>query len=393
MPRTRVLFCSSTMDGGGSERQLLYLLKGLDRTVFEPSLYLLRATGQLLEQIPSDCPVSDFWTGRTRPKLNWPGRIYKQQVQHLAQHIRNHGIQVVYDRLFHMTMISGPACLQSRCARVSTIVSPPQFDVQRTENRWRWIKRRCLAKAYASSQALLSVSQGTALASAKYYRIPGQRFEVVMSPIDTKTIEAKSMSPIEFPRWSNSVKNIVAVGRLGAEKGHADLIEAFALLVQKRGKQFHLHIAGEGALRENLEGLIAKLNVSDCAFLHGYVANPYPLLKHADLMVLPSRYEGLPNVMLEAMLCGCPVLATNTEQGAGEYLRQYPLGDLVPIGNIPLMLERMENCFDQPAKWKTRAQVAYHHVRQHHDLDRWIQRVSEILLRVSGTPVPGNPVP
>jgi glycosyltransferase involved in cell wall biosynthesis len=189
------------------------------------------------------------------------------------------------------------------------------------------------------------------------------------------------------------VKNIVAVGRLGAEKGHADLIEAFALLVQKRGKQFHLHIAGEGALRENLEGLIAKLNVSDCAFLHGYVANPFPLLKHADLMVLPSRYEGLPNVMLEAMLCGCPVLATNTEQGAGEYLRQYPLGDLVPIGNIPLMLERMENCFDQPAKWKTRAQVAYHHVRQHHDLDRWIQRVSEILLRVSGTPVPGNPVP
>ncbi|MFM8398992.1 MAG: glycosyltransferase [Pirellula sp.] len=388
MPRTRVLFCSSTMDGGGSERQLLYLLKGLDRKVFEPSLYLLRTTGQLLEQIPSDCPVSDFWTGREPTKLNWPGRDYKLQIKHLAQHICSHGIQVLYDRLFHMTMISGPACLRARCARVSTIVSPPQFDVERTETRWRWIKRRYLAKAYASSQALLSVSQGTAIASSKYYRIPSERFEVVMSPIDTKTIEVKASMPIEFPRWSNSVKNIVAIGRLGAEKGHSDLIEAFALLVQKRGKQFNLHIAGEGVLRESLEGLIAQRNLSDCAFLHGYVSNPYPLLKQADLMVLPSLYEGLPNVMLEAMLCQCPVLATNTEQGAGEYLRQYPLGDLVPIGSIPLMLERMENCFDQPEKWKARAAVAYHHVLEHHDLDRWIQRVSGILLRAAETKLP-----
>jgi glycosyltransferase involved in cell wall biosynthesis len=105
-------------------------------------------------------------------------------------------------------------------------------------------------------------------------------------------------------------------------------------------------------------------------------------------MVLPSRYEGLPNVMLEAMLCHCPVLATNTEQGAGEYLRQYPLGDLVPIGNIPLMLERMEDCFDQPEKWKARAAVAYHHVCEHHDLDRWIQKVSGILLQAAETKVP-----
>lgn len=376
------------MDGGGSERQLLYLLKGLDRDVFEPSLYLLSATGPLLDQVPDDCEVTAFWNDRSPPRFNWPGRIHHQQIKHLAEHLRTGGIQVVYDRLFHMTMISGPACLQARCARVSTIVSPPQFDVERRDNRWRWIKRRRLARAYSASQSLLSVSQGTALAAAKYYGIPGQRFEIVPSPIDTKTIEAKASMPIEFPRWSNSVKNIVAIGRLGAEKGHSDLIEAFALLVQKRGKQFNLHIAGQGPLRESLEKRISELNLVDSAFLHGHVSNPYPLLKQADLMVLPSRYEGLPNVMLEAMLCQCPVLATNTEQGAGEYLRQYPLGDLVPMGNIPLMLERMENCFDQPEKWKARAAVAYHHVLEHHDLDRWIQRVSGILLRAAETKLP-----
>ncbi|MFM7516768.1 MAG: hypothetical protein ACKO3V_07490, partial [Pirellula sp.] len=72
MPRTRVLFCSSTMDGGGSERQLLYLLKGLDRKVFEPSLYLLSATGPLLDQVPDDCGVTAFWNDRSPPRFNWP---------------------------------------------------------------------------------------------------------------------------------------------------------------------------------------------------------------------------------------------------------------------------------------------------------------------------------
>ena len=373
------------MDGGGSERQLLYLLKGLDRSLFEPSLYLLRATGALLDQIPSDCPMTAFWTDRSAPKFNWPGRIHHQQIQHLAQHIHAARIQVVYDRLFHMTMISGPACRQAHCARVSTIVSPPQFDVERPDNRWRWIKRRRLAKAYAASQALLSVSQGTALAAAEYYGIPGQRFEIVPSPIDTKTIQAKSLEAIQFPLWSSNAKNIVAIGRLGSEKGHADLLEAFALLVAQRGKAYHLHIAGEGPLRHPLEERIRVLNLSECAFLHGHVSNPYPLLEQGDLFVLPSRYEGLPNVMLEAMLCRCPILATNTAQGAGEYLRQFPLGDLVPIGDIPWMTRSMLDCFDNNDKWKARAEVAYHHVREHHDLDHWIQTLSGILQRAAAS--------
>lgn len=376
------------MDGGGSERQLLYLLRGLDRSQFEPSLYLLRATGPLLDQIPSDCPVSAFWTERKAPRFNWPGRIHQQQIEHLAEHLRREKIDVVYDRLFHMTMISGPACGRARCARVSTIVSPPQFDVQRPDNRWRWIKRKRLAKAYAASQSLLSVSQGTALAAAKFYGIPGQRFEIVPSPIDIKTIQAKSLEPIPFPGWSSNVKNIVAIGRLGSEKGHRDLLEAFALLVAERGKQYHLHIAGDGPLRQSLQDRIDELNLSDCAFLHGHLSNPYPLLSNADLFVLPSRYEGLPNVMLEAMLCRCPILATNTEQGAGEYLRQYPLGDLVAIGSITQMLFSMFNCFDDPGKWKARAEVAYHHVQQHHDLDRWIQTLSGILQRAAQTKLP-----
>jgi glycosyltransferase involved in cell wall biosynthesis len=388
MKRIRVLFCSSTMDGGGSERQLLYLLKGLDRSLFEPWLYLLRATGPLLNQIPEDCPMRAFWTDRPSPKINWPGRIHRQQIQHLANHIRTQGIDVLYDRLFHMTMISGPACLEAHCARVSTIVSPPQFDVMRRDNRWRWIKRRRLAKAYAASQALLSVSQGTAQAAADFYRIPMSRFEIVPSPIDIKTIETKSQQTIGLPTWTEPTKKIVAIGRLGTEKGHPELLEAFALLVANCGKNYQLHIAGEGPLRQSLENRIRELNLNDCAFLHGHMSNPYPLLKQGDLFVLPSHYEGLPNVMLEAMLCRCPILATNTEQGAGEYLRAEPLGELVPVASISGLLVSMIDRFENPTKWTTRAELAYHHVLKHHNLEHWIQSLSGILQRATQSQVP-----
>ena len=276
MPRIRVLLSSSTMAGGGSERQLLYLLRGLDRSHFEPILYLLRDTGEFLPQIPSDVEKVAFWTNRNPPWLNWPGRIHHQQVQHLAETLREKKIAVAYDRLFHMTMISGPACTQAGVPRVSTIVSPPQFDLERAENRWRWIKRKKLARAYASSDALLSVSRGTADASAAYYGISASKFEIVESPIDIAGIEAKAQASIDgilSPTSSGTEppKRIVAVGRLSNEKGHRELLEAFALLSVELGKNYHLHIAGNGPLHDVLTQRIAELNLQDVVHLHGHL--------------------------------------------------------------------------------------------------------------------------
>jgi glycosyltransferase involved in cell wall biosynthesis len=159
-------------------------------------------------------------------------------------------------------------------------------------------------------------------------------------------------------------------------------------MIANSGKKYQLHIAGEGPLRQALENRIRELNLNDCAFLHGHVSNPYPLLKQADLFVLPSHYEGLPNVMLEAMLCHCPILATNTQQGAGEYLRAEPLGELVPVASISGLLTAMIDRFENPNPWTARADLAYHHVQKHHNLEHWIQSLSGILLRAAQSQVP-----
>ncbi len=125
----RILLCSSSMSGGGSERQLLNLLRGLDRKRFQPMLYLLYREGELLSEVPNDVPIHAYWERHQRPKWNWPGRIHRTQVADLRTLLMQQQIDVTYDRLFHMAMLTGPATRNSSIARVSTIVSPPSRDL------------------------------------------------------------------------------------------------------------------------------------------------------------------------------------------------------------------------------------------------------------------------
>ena len=388
--RIRVLLCSSSMDGGGSEKQLLNLLQGLDRDRFEPVLYLLYESGVLLEEVPEDVKRFAFWSEITIPRWNWPGRIHSLQVQHLAKLLRREQIDVVYDRLFHMTLITGPATERTQTPRISTIVSPPQFDLARSEKTWITMKKIALRKAYSTATALLSVGAGTADNAAKYYKIPRDAFQVMLSPIDIERIDSESLMPWTGPGLRQNRKQIISIGRLSDEKGHRYLIQAFAKYMNAvkmdQAPAADLHLVGDGVLRKELESLTASLNISDCVFFHGQVHGPFSLLKQCDLLVLPSLYEGMPNALLEAMACRVPVLATNTAQGAGELLRNHPLGTLVSKANADEMANAIQDRFQRPAPWLEKIDAAREYVETNHCLQAWIDNISQLLLRIAKKP-------
>jgi glycosyltransferase involved in cell wall biosynthesis len=388
--RIKILLCSSSMDGGGSERQLLYLLRGLDRERFEPYLYLLYETGVLLEEVPADVKRIAFWSDVRFPKLNWPGRIHRMQVNHMASTLARLKIDAVYDRLFHMTLVTGPATRRMSVPRVSTIVSPPQFDLARSEKRWIHWKKRALRSAYANANALLTVGAGTADNAAEYYDLPRNRFQVMLSPIDIDRIDRESNRS-----WSGAVlrpnrKHIVSIGRLSDEKGHRYLIQAFAKYTQwvamEKVPAADLHLVGDGVLRRELESLAAHLGIADNVFFHGQVYSPFALLRQCDLLCLPSLYEGMPNALLEAMACKVPVLATNTAQGAGELLRANPLGTLVAKGNSDELADAIRNRFEYPAPWLARIEPARQYVENHHSMEAWIDNISQVLSRIVRKP-------
>jgi len=375
------------MDGGGSEKQLLYLLKGLDRDRFEPVLYLLYESGVLLDEVPEDVKRIAFWSENTFPRWNWPGRIHGLQVQHLAKVIEREQIDVVYDRLFHMTLITGPATERTKTARISTIVSPPQFDLARSEKRWLTMKKKTLHRAYSTANALLTVGAGTADNASEYYNIPRSDFQVMLSPIDLERIDAESQKAWTGPILRKDRKQIISIGRLSDEKGHRYLIQAFAKYLEAVKMNLvpaaDLHLVGEGVLRKELQSLVASLNVQDSVFFHGQVHSPFSLLRQCDLLCLPSLYEGMPNALLEAMACRVPVLATNTAQGAGELLRTKPLGTLVPKANADELAKAMQSRFEKPAPWLDKIESARSYVESHHSLHTWIDQISQLMEQVA----------
>ncbi len=388
--RIRVLLCSSSMDGGGSEKQLLYLLKGLDRERFEPVLYLLYESGVLLDELPKDVKRIAYWSENSFPKWNWPGRIHRLQVQHLAKVLRREQIDAVYDRLFHMTLITGPATELTHTPRISTIVSPPQFDLVRSEKRWFTMKKRALHHAYSTAKALLAVGEGTAENASEFYNIPRSDFQVMLSPIDIERIDSESQIAWTGPVLRPNRKHIISIGRLSDEKGHRYLLQAFAKYTIAANMDLvpaaDLHLVGDGVLRKELQSLAASLDVADSVFFHGQVHSPYALLKQCDLLCLPSLYEGMPNALLEAMACKVPVLATNTTQGAGELLRTHSVGRLVSKANADELATALQDRFQRPAPWLEKVASARSYVETYHCLQSWIDKMSQLLLRITNKP-------
>jgi glycosyltransferase involved in cell wall biosynthesis len=143
------------------------------------------------------------------------------------------------------------------------------------------------------------------------------RCVIIPNPIDAANIELRmneEPSPAALP---SGFINLVAAGRLTPPKGFDILIEAVAMLGNTRVR---VSILGEGPLEAELRTLAQQKGIADQIAFVGFQANPYPWFAHADAFILSSRYEGMPNVVLEALACGTRVIATPASEGVREIL-------------------------------------------------------------------------
>ena len=130
---------------------------------------------------------------------------------------------------------------------------------------------------------------------------------------------------------------------MNKQKGFDILIKSFAKTnLRKRVK---LVILGEGEERKNLEKLIVKYDLKSQVLLFGRVDNPFIYMKYAKFFILSSRYEGFGNVLLEALTCGAPVVATNCEAGPSEIIENEENGLLVPVEDEEALKVAMEKLF------------------------------------------------
>jgi glycosyltransferase involved in cell wall biosynthesis len=151
-------------------------------------------------------------------------------------------------------------------------------------------------------------------------------------------------------------KRILSVGALREGKDHALLVRAFARV--RKNVEATLVILGEGSERQNLTRLIEEMGLTESVRLPGFVLDPYPWYREADLFVLASRSEGFGNVLVEAMECGLPVVSTDCPAGPREILRDGRYGMLVPVGNVEAMANGIQEALNgapAPTQQKERA--------------------------------------
>lgn len=150
----------------------------------------------------------------------------------------------------------------------------------------------------------------------------------------TKKIRGKSLDSISH-LWfqkDESIPIILGVGRLVPQKDFSTLIKAFARVHQHQPA--HLVIMGEGRQRAELTLLTQSLGVAKGVWMPGFTDNPYAFMRMASVLVLSSIYEGLPNVLIEALACGCPIVSTDCPSGPSEILKNGLYGPLIPMGDV-----------------------------------------------------------
>jgi glycosyltransferase involved in cell wall biosynthesis len=196
-----------------------------------------------------------------------------------------------------------------------------------------------LRHCYARADSVIAASRGVADDATTFLGLDPKRIHVVYNPVHVTGLTKVMAEPLQHPWFTpGAAPVLLGIGRLVDQKNFPLLVEAFAKVRQRIDARLVIIGGDESsrdqmAHRQRLQALAADLGVADDVDLPGYRPNPYPYLKAAGVFVLSSDYEGFGNVLIEALLAGCPVVSTDCPSGPSEILHDGQYGILVPVGD------------------------------------------------------------
>lgn len=280
----------------------------------------------------------------------------------------------------HPLAVAGYKAADARETRLIGRISNelPRFDPSSPLKLGPSIFKRLRARQrLAAMHRLVSVSEVLRQDLIHRLRIDPIRISTIPNGISLEQARSLGAAPLRH-RWFEPGEPpvVVSVGRLVPQKDFQTLLRAFALA--RQSLPMRLMILGSGPLRENLAQLAARLRIApDVAFV-GHVTNPFSFLSRASLFVLPSRWEGMSNALLEALACGCPAVATSCA-GSVEILGNGRWGALVPIGDAHRMSESILSTLAAPPSPERQIERA-----THYDLQRSMARYVDLFMQECG---------
>lgn len=332
--------------GGGAERAMINLANGLCESYsrrgikIQVSLLVVDNSGDYRDEV--NHPVRVHSLSRSRALWSFFGLIQFYNFQRP---------DVVISSMPHLNVLATFARRFST-SRPKIIVTERNTysELRKHGSRKDRFLHIFVKRSYLSADAIVAVSEGVADDLCLQFSFERKDIHVIYNPVVSNQIFERLAGDLD-PRISHDLimsKFVIAMGSLEQRKGFDTLIRAF-YAVTTADDSVNLVILGEGSKRRELESLIARLRLQTRVFMPGFVTNPFPIVKNAQVFVLSSVVEGLPNVLIQAMACGVPVVSTDCPSGPQEILEGGKWGYLVPVGDANSMasaiLEQLSEAF------------------------------------------------
>jgi len=329
---TKLAIFLPSLSGGGAERAMLNLAHGLAEHGCAVDLVLAQAKGPYLSDVHAPIRLVDLKASRVLSSL--PA---------LVRYLRRERPKALLSALDYANVV---ALWAKRLAGVPCRVAVnEQNTISRSARNSARRRQRMVPHLvklfYPWADYVIGDSQGVANDLLELTGLPHERIKVLYNPVVTPELREKARAPLNHPWFAAGQPPVLlAVGRLTQQKDFPTLIRAFAQV--RRTRPARLLILGEGPDRPELAALVNQLGLEDDVAMPGFVENPYAYMSQASLYILSSRWEGLPTVLIEALYCGPPIIATDCPSGPREILANGQYGVLVPVGDVAGLAQAIE---------------------------------------------------
>lgn len=363
MRKKRILVCIPTIEPGGAERSVCVLSNGLVNAGYDVTI--------LLDHLAD--PKKGIYPLDSRIQIeNLPLMKYSDGLLQLWETRRNF-LKYKADCVIGFLWKSNVAIAMSLQFSKTPIILSEQadmnYDLSSFNKKGLFLLRRGFRHVSAFVLQTNAIKQ---LLLEAPWSIPEKITHVISNPVRPFRVQQK-LPRCQYPR-------LIAVGRLAHQKGLDLLLSAFAEAA-KDFLEWKLDIFGQGPLREELEKQRNQLGLGNRVHFRGITTDVYAELERSDIFVLPSRFEGLPNALMEAMAAGLPVIAADCKFGPAELITHQSNGLLVPVEDIPALTEALKQLMGDAAlrrKLGTAASEIQEWSGEEKIVNCWINLIEEV---------------
>ncbi len=298
------------LDGGGAQRVAINLLRHLGDGDFRRILIVMSPGGGLADDIPNDVETILLDRARLRTAVFPLWRLLARLKP-----------AVVFSTFGHLNLAILLLRMIPGMGRCRVLIREPNTPSKsHPALRYGWILSLGCRWVYPQADQIICQSDIIKYELQHRFRVGAHRLGVIHNAVDQRRIRQQA----EPLCGRSGVPLYIAIGSLTYQKGFDRLIG----LMSEISHEYELVIMGEGPMRGELTRLVSHFSLGSRIRIVGYQKNPWPLLGASDVLLISSRWEGMPNVALEALALGVPVIGTETSGGLKE------LVDLVDPGYV-----------------------------------------------------------